>query len=96
MSKAEELIKDYIESIDDGYMFRSTMAQRAYRKWASTEILERIKGNPYETPLKIAEDFWEEMCGGCSLSMDSDALFIFSIAKRVAEDIIDILYIENL
>lgn len=63
--------------------------RRSYQKWAVDEILRSIDNSKHVSPIVVVEDFIRKM--EAFSHKNSKANLIFSVARDVAADILDML-----
>ncbi len=75
--------------------------RRCYERWAVDELAERmldeadllpfhISGREHKDPIEVIREFVDEMDGYCDMSDDRKSWSIFSIARDVGEEILDL------
>lgn len=68
---------------------RGCFEQRSYQRWAVDEILKNIEESKFTPPVLVVEDFIRKMDDfSCK---NKKAGIIFSVARDVAIDILDVL-----
>lgn len=72
-----------------GHLKKDRFERRSYQKWAVKEILRSIREYDSDKPVMIVEDFIHRM--DCFTRRSRNAGAIFSSAKDIATDILEVL-----
>lgn len=92
MQRAMRIVKECRQMIDlhRTYAVNSELfRQESYSRWATDELLNRMRKHPDTPPLVIMEEFRDQMDGFSTYSQQSS--LIFSTAKETAQWAIDLL-----
>lgn len=65
--------------------------QRAYSRWAASEILELVMDHPLTPPDEVVYEFILKMVIYSEVTESKEKSFIFSTARDTAEDILNLI-----
>lgn len=68
---------------------RNYLQSQSYQRWAVQEIMKQIEISEDAPPIRVVEDFIHKM--ECFTYKKGESAIIFSIARDMAEDILDVL-----
>lgn len=71
------------------YWVRNYLQSQSYQRWAVEEIMKQIEISEGIPPIRVVEDFIHKM--NCFTYKKGKATIIFSIARDVAMDILDVI-----
>ena len=89
---AESIIEDYILDlkIPHRVTYKNSLwfAQMSYSVWAAEEVLNYVRNNQNRPVIYVIEEFVMKM--NRYSYINNDTSYVFSVAKDIAEDILDI------